>query len=301
MSSDDDSSSLSEDAIFSCLELDGVDRDALIEEVSADEPNVEVIDHDAEDGITLEVQQLNIHKSETLPDGTVEFIISTLKYFPLHIRVVGDADGEEVCAGLFYENGGGEVNELSQSLEPPLLGGRANIEGGVAKFKLRITVLSSILKNQKFVLRFWLASRPHVCGETAGVRTITKLCRPCRQNKAAAAAAAKDEAEGDDEASQEDDAPAAPRGAKRRASDSAATGSKRGKSEPAAYSAKDVFDFQEKLLALKKQHDAISAEMRAVQSGHVAVRLTRCSVSKANQVDILGSSAVQHLLYHTVV
>lgn len=84
-------------------------------------------------------------------------------------------------AALVYEHGGA-VEELSTTLEPALLGGEAVLKDGVASFKLRISVLSSLCQMKRFRVQVTCVERPELAPvATAPVRTITKLRRGPRE------------------------------------------------------------------------------------------------------------------------
>jgi hypothetical protein len=131
-------------------------------------------------------------------DGTPENVMSTLRYFILRVGIFeGDGatptdaeDGLRLKATLVYEQNGSRVEELSATLEPPLLGGEAIIDHGIAAFKLRITVLSSLCRGNRFRVQVTCAERSDFDVYTAPIRTITKLRRPPGKKAAAKAAAA---------------------------------------------------------------------------------------------------------------
>jgi hypothetical protein len=120
--------------------------------------------------------------------GEDEFVISTLKYFQLHASLqdisgerVPALDGTSLTAVLRYEDEG-DVEELSVTGEPALLGGQAVLEGGVAKFKLRVTVLSSLCGKRNFRVKVVATCLPELAPiESQAFKTITKLNRPTRK------------------------------------------------------------------------------------------------------------------------
>lgn len=149
----------------------------------------------------LVVRKHEIHRKDELADGESELVTSTLKYFHIDVALVDlegaavpFADGARVHATLVYEDGG-VVEEVSASLEPPLLGGDAQLEGGCASFRLRVTVLTSLCQCRKFRVHIALESRPEIFVLTREFKTITKLRRGSRggANKEAAKEAAKEE------------------------------------------------------------------------------------------------------------
>jgi len=71
----------------------------------------------------------------------------------------------------------GAQEELSATLEPPLLGGDAILEDGIASFKLRITVLSSLCRANRFRVKVACAESPTLLVMSTPMRTITKLRR----------------------------------------------------------------------------------------------------------------------------
>lgn len=157
----------------------------------------------------LEVREHQIHRFDKQAEGLEEKIISTLRLFTLRValcdaehNILNDADGQEVHATLIYEDGT-VVEEKSVSGEPPMLSGTATLNNGEATFKMRITVLSSLLANKKFRVHIALAQHPHIAVDTDVVKTITKTRRGPRRPSAAAAAAAHaiDDADDDDELS----------------------------------------------------------------------------------------------------
>jgi len=110
-------------------------------------------------------------------------VMSTLRKFSLRVGLRDEAhapspleDGLRLAATLVFENGDA-VTERSQTLEPPLLGGEAVLERGEACFELRITVLSSLCRGNKFCVLVAAADRPELRVRTGPMRTITKLYR----------------------------------------------------------------------------------------------------------------------------
>jgi len=105
--------------------------------------------------------------------------MSTLKAFMLRVGVQGEDatifEEMPLVASLIYENGHA-VEEVSATLEPPLLGGEALVERGVATFKLKITVLSSLCRSHRFRVRV-AAPGSGLSVVTSPMRTITKLFR----------------------------------------------------------------------------------------------------------------------------
>lgn len=140
---------------------------------------------EAKKDLQLGVIQHDIHRLDEATDGTTENVMSTLKSFPLRVGlldgrtatpVASNADGVRLKATLVYETGN-VVEDLSATLEPPLLGSEAALESGIASFKLRITVLSSLCRGNRFRVQVTCAERPELNVLTAPMRTITKLKR----------------------------------------------------------------------------------------------------------------------------
>lgn len=132
----------------------------------------------------LEILHFEVHRVDNAGRDDEELIMSALRHFVLRVGVMdGDAlstsdDTMQLKASLIYENGK-PVEEVSATLEPPLLGGDAIVENGVASFRLRITVLSSLCRSNKFRVRV-SAVDEHAAPDaavTSQVRTITKLRR----------------------------------------------------------------------------------------------------------------------------
>ena len=138
-----------------------------------------------------------IHREDEGESGEREMITSTLKYFSLHMAVQSpvtgdllfDFDGTTLIASLVYDNGE-LVTDVSATLEPPLLAAagecppKAVVEGGVATFRLRITVLSSLCNKHNFCVRVTSQEFPELSATTAAVKTITKLRRGVRGGEA---------------------------------------------------------------------------------------------------------------------
>jgi len=136
-----------------------------------------------------------IHKVDEILN---ESIISTLKYFQLHIdlreqgtgELAFDHDGMTLVASLVYEEDGLPVEDVSATFEPPLLGDggtcppKAVIEGGCAMFKLRITVLSSLCQKRSFKVQVASEDQPSLVVLSDAVKTITKLKRTARPSAA---------------------------------------------------------------------------------------------------------------------
>jgi len=152
---------------------------------------------DEADRFRLGIVQHDIHRLDATTDDATENVMSTLRYFILRIGVFdGDGvtptatkDGLRLKASLVYEHGS-QVEELSATLEPPLLGGETIVDNGIAAFKLRITVLSSLCRGNRFRVQVTCADGPELNILTAPMRTITKLRRPPNKKAAAKAAAA---------------------------------------------------------------------------------------------------------------
>ena len=148
-------------------------------------------------GNRIGVVQHDIHRYDEAADGATENVMSTLKSFILKVGLFDGAsteplaseDGLQLTAHLIYENGL-VVEDLSATLEPPLLGGNgAILQDGVAQFKLKITVLSTLCRGNLFRVQVSCAERPDLCVITAPMRTITKLRRgPALKDKASAKA-----------------------------------------------------------------------------------------------------------------
>ena len=139
-----------------------------------------------------------VHRIDGASEGERELVTSTLKYFELHVacqdsetaQPLFHRDGTTLVAAPVYEDGT-PVLETSATGEPPLLasaGGppKAVIEGGVALFKLRLTVLSSLCNKRSFAIHVTAEGAPHLAVTTACVKTITKLKRTPREGSAAA-------------------------------------------------------------------------------------------------------------------
>jgi len=131
----------------------------------------------------LEILSVDQHRVDTLADGTNEVVMSTLRKFSLRVgvceqdgAVVSNEDGLKLNATLIADNGD-VVTDLSQSCEPPLLGGEAIVDHGEASFELRITVLSSLCRGNKFRVLITAPDRPHLRVMSGPMRTITKLFR----------------------------------------------------------------------------------------------------------------------------
>lgn len=146
----------------------------------------------------LVVRKHEIHRKDDLADGESELVTSTLKHFHIDVALVDlegatvpHADGARVHATLVYEDGD-VVEEVSASLEPPLLGGDAQLEAGCATLRLRTTVLTSLCQCRKFRVHIALESHPEIFVLTQAFKTITKLRRGSRggANKEAAKEAA---------------------------------------------------------------------------------------------------------------
>ena len=134
-------------------------------------------------GARLEVVRFEPHRTDRAGTADEELIMSTLKYFALEVGVrhgstfTTRADGLALRAVLVYDETGTPVNALSSTGEPPLLGCDAVVEDGVASFKLRITVLSSLI-DSKFRVEVGAVGEPAMAAATtAAVKTITKLKR----------------------------------------------------------------------------------------------------------------------------
>eukprot|EP00325_Prymnesiales_sp_UTEX-LB-985_P007004 CAMPEP_0174710800 /NCGR_PEP_ID=MMETSP1094-20130205/12308_1 /TAXON_ID=156173 /ORGANISM="Chrysochromulina brevifilum, Strain UTEX LB 985" /LENGTH=323 /DNA_ID=CAMNT_0015909649 /DNA_START=59 /DNA_END=1030 /DNA_ORIENTATION=- len=130
----------------------------------------------------LEIISQDIHRTDNIADGT-EVVMSTLRKFNLRVAVVEDGnlvtheDGMKLTATLIFDNGN-TVTDLSQSMEPPLLGGEAIVDNGEANFELRITVLSSLCRGNKFRIQVAAVDQPQKYRAMTGpMRTITKLHR----------------------------------------------------------------------------------------------------------------------------
>jgi len=136
----------------------------------------------------LEVLHFEVHRCDNAGQQDEELIMSALRHFALRVGVMDGGelstldDGMQLQARLIYESGR-LVDEVSATLEPPLLGGDAIVgKDGTASFRLRITVLSSLCRSSKFRVRV-SAVDTHaapVATVTSQVRTITKLRRPSK-------------------------------------------------------------------------------------------------------------------------
>ena len=141
--------------------------------------------------VALAVTHQEIHRIDALADGEKELVMSTLKAFQLRIAVqsaagklVRDLDGMVLRATLLYEDGQA-VKELSATQEPPLLNGQALVENGIASFRMRITVLSSLCHARRFRVRIHAEHAPELATVTSAVKTITKLRRGSREAREA--------------------------------------------------------------------------------------------------------------------
>jgi len=141
--------------------------------------------------LTLAVTHHEIHRIDTLGEGERELVMSTLKAFQLRVavqsaagKIVRDLDGMVLRATLIYEDGQ-TVKELSATQEPPLLNGQAIVEDGVASFRMRITVLSSLCHARRFRLRIHAEHAPDLSAVTSALKTITKLRRGPREPREA--------------------------------------------------------------------------------------------------------------------
>jgi len=116
-----------------------------------------------------------------------DLIISTLKDITISVvlvdpqeQAVDDAE-MPLTAHLIYENGQ-PVEQLDRH-QPVMKGGTAHMTNGLATFKLRINVLSSLRGNQK--LRVLVVGQHRECGKleviTNPMRSITKLYRGPRE------------------------------------------------------------------------------------------------------------------------
>ena len=143
----------------------------------------------------LNVVHHEIHRIDDKEDGgggdeERDYIISTLKLFTLRVALqdvagstVTDLDGETLVASLVYDaNDSQPVEELSATGEPPLLNVKAALEEGVATFRLRVTVLTSLCEKRNFRVRVQSPAFPELChAVTAPFKTITKLRRGVRE------------------------------------------------------------------------------------------------------------------------
>ena len=130
---------------------------------------------------SLRIDSHQVHRI----DGE-DLIISTLKDITLSVVLVDNqeqvvTDGDvPLTAHLLFENGH-PVEQVDRH-QPVMKGGQATMVDGVATFKLRINVLSSLRQNQKF--RVLIAGR-HAGGKleviTNAMRSITKLWRGVRE------------------------------------------------------------------------------------------------------------------------
>tara|TARA_B110001452_G_C15131906_1_gene394381 strand:+ start:239 stop:916 length:678 start_codon:yes stop_codon:yes gene_type:complete len=141
-------------------------------------------------GAQLRIETHQVHRM----DGD-ELIVSTLKDITVSVAVVDEHDeviraapAMEVAAHLIYESG--QPVEQMDRHQPVMRGGSGvTLEDGVAAFKLRLNVLSSLRQNQRFRVIFTCEH-----GElgkleviTSAMRTITKLHRGPREPAAAEA------------------------------------------------------------------------------------------------------------------
>lgn len=165
--------------------------------------------------VYLAIMSHDIHRQDEVSDG-IENVMSTLKSFIVRVALYDQSsgtvstykDGDIVKATLLHENGNMVVRvrkqprrascmtdatsscnsashfsghrsqeDVSATLEPPLLGGEAVLQDGVATFKLRITVLSSLCRGSRFRVQTYLDECPVLVATTSLMRTITKLRR----------------------------------------------------------------------------------------------------------------------------
>jgi len=145
-----------------------------------------------EEHLTLGIISHDIHRIDEAADGSIENVMSTLKAFVLRIGLFdGDIseptraeDGLSLTASLVYDDGQ-PVEELSVTQEPPLLASAVTLANGVATFKLRITVLTTLCRGNKFRVKIVAPERPELAVATAPMRTITKLRRPLKDKREA--------------------------------------------------------------------------------------------------------------------
>jgi len=138
---------------------------------------------------TLAIEHHEIHRIDEIDGEQRELVTSTLKAFKLRVAVqtaagdmLTDIDGMALKATLVYEDGS-LVEEVSATQEPPLLGGQAIVEDGVASFRLRITVLTSLCHARRFRVKLHVDGCPDLSCISAAVKTITKLRRGSRGSR----------------------------------------------------------------------------------------------------------------------
>lgn len=135
-------------------------------------------------GAQLRIETHQVHRM----DGD-ELIVSTLKDINVSVAVVDEHDeiiraapAMEVAAHLIYESG--QPVEQMDRHQPVMRGGSGvTLEDGVAAFKLRLNVLSSLRQNQRFRVLFTCVHDELGKLEviTSAMRTITKLHRGPRE------------------------------------------------------------------------------------------------------------------------
>jgi len=170
--------------------------------IDTGQPPVPVLDTGQFEAAQLQILSYDIHRTDTVADGSQEAVLSTLRKFHLRVGLLKDghtvttSDGMKLSAVLLFDNGN-VVTDRSQSMEPPLLGGDGILDNGEASFDLRITVLSSLCRGSKFRVQVSAVDRPDLSAMTGPMRTITKLHRTpvsktgskCKSQKASDGAA----------------------------------------------------------------------------------------------------------------
>lgn len=138
------------------------------------------------DPAQLRIETHQVHRM----DGD-ELIVSTLKDINVSValvderdEIIHDAPGMAVAAHLIYESG--QPVEQVDRHQPVIRGGSGMMQDGVAAFKLRVNVLSSLRQNQRFRVLFTCAHDQLGKLEviTSAMRTITKLHRGPREQPA---------------------------------------------------------------------------------------------------------------------
>ena len=146
------------------------------------------------ESLSLVVTRQEKHRVDTTAEGSIDNVLSTLKYFHLEVELQDSSgsnratyDGSRLQAQLLYDDLS-VVEELSVTKEPPILHGGEDVrlEDGRAMLRLRVTVLSSLCNKRNFKVRVFVESHPKLEAFTTSYRTITKLRRGSRGETVAA-------------------------------------------------------------------------------------------------------------------